>query len=206
MKRSIFLTLALAVGALSAAGQAKNKDAKLEALLDRAFDKQQARVFKGRDKNRDGKMTFADFESLYGERGVKSKVQVFQKHCGADDVLDVKEFTAVRRDIHLGGGDNGARKPSLQSRLRNSQLGKIFRTYDKSGDGKVTKAEWDRMFEGRPNAARTAQFKGGDKNSDGALDVIEFLETRLAPPRGEGGGKKGGDGTNPRNDTRPEKR
>ncbi len=206
MKRSIFLTLALAVGALSAAGQAKNKDAKLEALLDRAFDKQQARVFKGRDKNRDGKMTFADFESLYGEGGVKRWVQVFQKHCGADDVLDVKEFTAVRRDIHLGGGDNGERKPSLQSRLRNSQLGKIFRTYDKSGDGKVTKAEWDRMFEGRPNAARTAQFKGGDKNSDGALDVIEFLETRLAPPRGEGGGKKGGDGTNPRNDTRPEKR
>ena len=190
MKRSIFLTLALAVGALSAAGQAKNKDAKLEALLDRAFDKQQARVFKGRDKNRDGKMTFADFESLYGEGGVKSKVQVFQKHCGADDVLDVKEFTAVRRDIHLGGGDNGERKPSLQSRLRNSQLGKIFRTYDKSGDGKVTKAEWDRMFEGRPNAARTAQFKGGDKNSDGALDVIEFLETRLAPPRGEGGGPR----------------
>jgi Ca2+-binding EF-hand superfamily protein len=205
MKRSIFLTLALAVGALSAAGQAKNKDAKLEALLDRAFDKQQARVFKGRDKNRDGKMTFADFESLYGERGVKSKVQVFQKHCGADDVLDVKEFTAVRRDIHLGGGEGG-RKPSLQIRLRNSRQGKMFRTYDKSGDGKVTKAEWDRKFEGGPNAARTAQFNGGDKNSDGSLDVIEFLETFLAPPRGEGGGKKGGDGTNPRNDTRPEKR
>ena len=190
MKRSIFLTLALAVGALSAAGQAKNKDAKLEALLDRAFDKQQARVFKGRDKNRDGKMTFADFESLYGEGGVKSKVQVFQKHCGADDVLDVKEFTAVRRDIHLGGGENGERKPSLQSRLRTSRQGKMFRTYDKSGDGKVTKAEWDRMFEGGPNAARTAQFKGGDKNSDGSLDVIEFLETFLAPPRGEGGGPR----------------
>ena len=193
MKRSILLTLALAVGALSAAGQAKNKDAKLEALLDRAFDKQQARIFKGRDKNKDGKMTFADFESLYGERGVKSKVQVFQKHCGADDVLDVKEFTAVRRDIHLGGGEGG-RKPSLQIRLRNSRQGKMFRTYDKSGDGKVTKAEWDRKFEGGPNAARTAQFKGGDKNSDGSLDVIEFLETFLAPPRGEGGG------------TRPEKR
>ena len=189
MKRSIFLTLALAVGALSAAGQAKNKDAKLEALLDRAFDKQQARVFKGRDKNRDGKMTFADFESLYGEGGVKRWVPVFQKHCGADDVLDVKEFTAVRRDIHLGGGEGG-RKPSLQIRLRNSRQGKMFRTYDKSGDGKVTKAEWDRKFEGGPNAARTAQFNGGDKNSDGSLDVIEFLETFLAPPRGEGGGPR----------------
>ena len=189
MKKNILFTLALAVGALTASAQQKSKDAKLEALLDRAFDKEQARVFKGRDKNRDGKMTFADFESLYGERGVKSKVQVFQKHCGADDVLDVKEFTAVRRDIHLGGGEGG-RKPSLQIRLRNSRQGKIFRTYDKSSDGKVTKAEWDRMFEGGPNAARTAQFNGGDKNSDGALDVIEFLETRLAPPRGEGGGPR----------------
>ena len=189
MKKNILFTLALAVGALTASAQQKSKDAKLEALLDRAFDKEQARVFKGRDKNRDGKMTFADFESLYGERGVKSKVQVFQKHCGADDVLDVKEFTAVRRDIHLGGGEGG-RKPSLQIRLRNSRQGKIFRTYDKSSDGKVTKAEWDRMFEGGPNAARTAQFNGGDKNSDGALDVIEFLETRLAPPRGAGGGPR----------------
>jgi len=129
-------------------------------------------------------MTFADFESLYGEGGVKRWVPVFQKHCGADDALDLKEFTAVRRDIHLGGG-NGGRKPSLQSRLRTSRQGKMFRTYDKSGDGKVTKAEWDRMFEGGPNAARTAQFNGGDKNSDGALDVIEFLETFLAPPRRE---------------------
>ena len=189
MRKNILFTLALAVGALTTSAQQQSKDAKLEALLDRAFDKEQARIFKGRDKNRDGKMTFADFESLYGERGVKSKVQVFQKHCGADDVLDVKEFTAVRRDIHLGGGEGG-RKPSLQIRLRNSRQGKIFRTYDKSSDGKVTKAEWDRMFEGGPNAARTAQFNGGDKNSDGALDVIEFLETRLAPPRGEGGGPR----------------
>jgi hypothetical protein len=41
------------------------------------------------------------------------------------------------------------------------------------------------MFEGGPNAARTAQFKGGDKNSDGSLDIIEFFETFLAPPRRE---------------------
>jgi Ca2+-binding EF-hand superfamily protein len=190
MKNYTLYALLLAVGTLTASAQQKNNDAKLEALLDRAFDKQQARIFKNSDKNKDGKMTFADFESLYGEGGVKRWVPVFQKHCGADDALSVTEFQAVRRDIHLGGGDNGERKPSLQSRLRNSQLGKIFRTYDKSGDGKVTKAEWDRMFEGRPNAARTAQFKGGDKNSDGALDVIEFLETRLAPPRGEGGGPR----------------
>ena len=49
MKKNILFTLALAVGALTASAQQKSKDAKLEALLDRAFDKEQARVFKGRD-------------------------------------------------------------------------------------------------------------------------------------------------------------
>ena len=190
MKTHTLFALLLAVGTLTASAQKKNNDSKLKALLDRAFDKQQARIFKNSDKNKDGKMTFADFESLYGEGGVKRWAPVFQKHCGADDALSVTEFQAVRRDIHLGGGDNGERKPSLQIRLRNSRQGKMFRTYDKSDDGKVTKAEWDRKFEGGPNAARTAQFNGGDKNSDGSLDVIEFLETFLAPPRGEGGGPR----------------
>jgi len=185
MKKNILFTLALTIGALTVSAQNQNKDAKLEALLDRAFDKEQARVFKGRDKNRDGEMTLADFKALYGEGGAKRWIPVFQKHCGGDDVLSVKEFTAVRRDIHLGGGGNGERKPSLKSRLRTSRYGKMFHTYDKSSDGKVTKAEWDRMFEGGPNAARTAQFKGGDKNSDGSLDIIEFFETFLAPPRRE---------------------
>ena len=180
MKNPTLYLLLLVVGTLTAMAQQKNNDAKLEALLDRAFDKEQARIFKGRDKNRDGKMTLLDFRSLYGEGGSKRWIPVFQKHCGGDKALDVKEFTAVRRDIHLGGG-NGERKPSLQSRLRTSRQGKMFRTYDKSGDGKVTRAEWGQMFEGRPNAARTAQFKGGDKNKDGALDVIEFLEIFLAP-------------------------
>ena len=184
MKKNILFTLALTIGALTVSAQNQNKDAKLETLLDRAFDKEQARVFKGRDKNRDGKMTLTDFKALYGEGGAKRWIPVFQKHCGGDNVLSVKEFTAVRRDIHLGGG-NGERKPSLKSRLRTSRYGKMFRTYDKSSDGKVTKAEWDRMFEGGPNAARTAQFKGGDKNSDGSLDIIEFFETFLAPPRRE---------------------
>lgn len=177
MKKTIVTTFAAAIMAT----MAQADDKKLEALLDKAFDKEQARVFKGRDKNRDGKMTFADFESLYGEGGVKRWVPVFQKHCGADDMLDVKEFTAVRRDIHLGGG-GGERKPSVQSRLRTSRQGKMFRTYDKSGDGKVTFAEFGRMFEGGPNAARTAQFKSSDKNSDGSLDLIEFFEMLLGPP------------------------
>ena len=75
MRKNILFTLALAVGALTASAQQQSKDAKLEALLDRAFDKEQARVFKGRDKNRDGKMTFADFESLYGEGGVNEDFQ-----------------------------------------------------------------------------------------------------------------------------------
>ena len=71
MKNYTLYALLLAVGTLTASAQKKNNDAKLEALLDRAFDKQQARIFKNSDKNKDGKMTFADFESLYGEGGVK---------------------------------------------------------------------------------------------------------------------------------------
>ena len=55
MKKNILFTLALTIGALTVSAQNQSKDAKLEALLDRAFDKQQARVFKNSDKNKDGK-------------------------------------------------------------------------------------------------------------------------------------------------------
>ena len=71
MKNNILFTLVLTIVALTVSAQNQNKDAKLEALLDRAFDKEQARVFKGRDKNRDGKMTLADFKGVYGEGGAK---------------------------------------------------------------------------------------------------------------------------------------
>lgn len=179
--KNILFTL---IAAILFAGSTQANDNKLKALLDKAFDKEQARIFKGRDKDRDGKLTFSDFESLYGEGGVKRWLPVFQKHCGNDDALDVAEFTAVRRDIHLGGG-NGERGPSLESRLRTSRQGKMFRTYDKSGDGKVTFAEFGQMFEGGPNDARTAQFKAADGDRDGSLDLTEFFEMLLAPPARE---------------------
>jgi len=166
------------------AGTAQANDKKLETLLDKAFAKEQARIFKGRDKDRDGKMDRGEFTSLYGEGGAKRWLPVFDKHAGRDKALDLKEFTAVRRDIHLGGG-NGERPVALETRFKFSRQGKMFRTYDKSGDGKVTNAEWARMFEGKPNAARLVQFKSADGNKDGALDRIEFLEMLLSPPRRE---------------------
>ena len=47
MGKNILFTLALTIGALTISAQNQNKDAKLEALLDRAFDKEQARVLRG---------------------------------------------------------------------------------------------------------------------------------------------------------------
>lgn len=180
MKNILLLTFAAAV----LTGPVQANDKKLEALLDKAFAKEQTRIFKGRDKNSDGKMDRGEFTSLYGEGGAKRWLPVFDKHAGKDKALDLKEFTAVRRDIHLGGG-NGERPVALESRFKHSRQGKMFRTYDKSGDGKVTNAEWARMFEGKPNAARLAQFKSADGNKDSALDRIEFLEMLLSPPRRE---------------------
>ncbi len=180
MKLKIILTFALVLSAFIASAKPKNNDAKLLALLDKSFDKEQVRIFKGFDKNRDGQMSFAEFKSLYGEGGVKKWTGVFEKHSGGGNALTVKEFQAVRRDIHLGGG-NGERAPSLQSRIRGDKRARLFITYDKNGDGKVTKAEWNRMFEGGANAGRTAQFRGGDRNSDNSLDMIEWLQMMLAP-------------------------
>ena len=104
MKNILLTTLA----AIVLTGTAQANDKKLEALLDKAFAKEQTRIFKGRDKDRDGKMDRGEFTSLYGEGGAKRWLPVFDKHAGKDKALDLKEFTAVRRDIHLGGG-NGER-------------------------------------------------------------------------------------------------
>ncbi len=180
MKKIFLFTIAAAF----LAGPAQADDKKLEALLDKAFDKEQTRIFKGRDKDGDGSMSRGEFTSLYGEGGAKRWLPVFDKHAGKDKALSLKEFSAVRRDIHLGGG-NGERPVALETRFKFSRQGKMFRTYDKSGDGKVTNAEWAKMFEGKPNAARLAQFKSADGNKDGALDRIEFLEMLLSPPRRE---------------------
>ena len=180
MKNIILFTIAAAF----LAGPAQADDKKLEALLDKAFDKEQARIFKGRDKDGDGSMSRGEFTSLYGEGGAKRWLPVFDKHAGKDKTLSLKEFSAVRRDIHLGGG-NGERPVALENRFKYSRQGKMFRSYDKSGDGKVTFAEFGQMFEGKPNAARTAQFKNSDGNKDSSLDRIEFLEMLLAPARRE---------------------
>ncbi|MBC8325283.1 MAG: hypothetical protein H8E27_06620 [Verrucomicrobia subdivision 3 bacterium] len=182
MKLNIIITLALMLGAFDASAQQQSKkEAKLLALLDKSFDKEQTRIFNGRDKNKDGAMSLGEFNSLYGEGGAKKWLAIFKKHSGKDNALSVTEFQAVRRDIHLGGG-NGERGPSLEARIRGDKRARLFSTYDKSSDGKVTEAEWGRMFEGGANAGRKAQFRGGDKNSDGSLDMIEWLEMLLSPP------------------------
>ena len=69
MKNILLLTFAAAV----LAGPVQANDKKLEALLDKAFTKEQTRIFKGRDKNSDGKMDRGEFTSLYGEGGAEGE-------------------------------------------------------------------------------------------------------------------------------------
>jgi len=70
----------------------------------------------------------------------------------------------------------------LEARFKNSKLGKIFRSFDKSGDGKITLAEFGQLFEGGLSAGHRAQFNAFDRDKNMGLDRIEFLEMRLAPP------------------------
>ena len=170
--------------------QQEKPDPRLEALLDRAFDKEQARIFKGADKDKDGVVSTAEFKRLYGEGGSQKHMSKFESNGGSDGSLSLSEFQAVRRSIHLRGGGNGERGPTLQSRFINSKQGKVFRTYDKSGDGQVTLEEYGRMFEGRMDARKEGYFKAADKDGNGSLDKYEFLEMRLGPPRREGGSGK----------------
>jgi Ca2+-binding EF-hand superfamily protein len=56
---------------------------------------------------------------------------------------------------------------------------RIFRSYDKSGDGKITFEEWLAMREGEMDSARRAQeqqqFSSVDRNKDGTLSLEEVL-------------------------------
>jgi len=71
MKLYIICPIVLVVGVLTASAQQKKNDAKLEALLDRAFEVEQTRNFKKRDKNRDSKLSYGEFATLFGEAGAK---------------------------------------------------------------------------------------------------------------------------------------
>ncbi len=171
---------------------AEKADPRLEALLNRAFDKEQARIFKGVDKDKDGAVSSSEFKRLYGEGGAQKFDALFKKHGGKDGSLTLAEFQAVRRAIHIGGAGSRERGPTVQNRFRFSKQGKVFRAYDKSGDEKVTLEEYGRMFEGGLNAQKENAFKAADKDSNGSLDKYEFLEMRLGPPRREGPPSKEG--------------
>ncbi len=182
-----FLALDLSADREGAPAQ-KKPDSRLTALLDRAFDKEQERIFKGTDVNKDGAISTKEFKGLYGEGGGEKWMALFEKQGGGGS-LDLAGFQAVRRAIHLDGGGSPERRPSVENRFKYSKLGKQFRAYDKSGDGQVTLEEYGRMSEGRLNERGEKTFKDADKDGSGSLDKYEFLEMRLAPPQREGGGK-----------------
>ena len=86
----------------------------------------------------------------------------------------------------------------------NSKTQKIFKTYDKNGDGKVIKAEWLKMFHGLSDNARLERVKGwgrkADRNKNGSISFEEFkwwVEVGKKQPEGrpseevEGAARKG---------------
>jgi hypothetical protein len=89
---------------------------------------------------------------------------------------------------------------------------KIFRAYDKNGDGKITFEEWLAMKEGATDdperrARERQQYSSIDRNRDGALSLEEVLTwNRSSGSRREGdaGGRRDGDrpreGDSPRRD------
>jgi Ca2+-binding EF-hand superfamily protein len=197
MKKSVFLLLFpliyLNVFADREGSTSPEKaDPRLEALLDKAFDSEQIRIFKGSDQDQDGVLSAAEFNRLYGEGGAQKFDALFQKHGGKDGSLTLSEFQAVRRAIHLGGAGSSERRPSVENRFRFSKQGKVFRAYDKSGDEQVSLEEYGRMFEGGLNAQKENAFKAADKDGNGSLDKYEFLEMRLGPPLREGPPSKEG--------------
>ena len=59
---------------------------------------------------------------------------------------------------------------------------RIFKSYDKNSDGKITFEEWLAMKEGEIDSARRAQeqqqFASVDRNKDGTLSLEEVLTWR----------------------------
>jgi len=74
-------------------------------------------------------------------------------------------------------------------------MARIFKSYDKNGDSKITFEEWLAMKEGSIDPARRAQeqqqFSSVDRNKDGTLSLEEVLNwkrpTRDADRPREGG-------------------
>lgn len=83
-----------------------------------------------------------------------------------------------------------------------TKIEKMFRAYDKSGDGKVSGAEWLSMFEGasKPGDRQDrvkAWGRRADRNKDGSISFEEFkwwVEVGKRQPEGDKPGPKDGEG------------
>lgn len=125
-----------------------------------------------------------------------------------------REIAALRRGRPAGDGAprdgevrersgprDGEAAPDLGRDER--RQARIFQSYDRDGNGAMTLAEFQGLFEG--NRDRSDMFKAADSNGDGNLSQAEFIAYRLQPrPRTEGGAApREGDG---RREGRPERR
>lgn len=104
------------------------------------------------------------------------------------------------RDIPLGrrGGDRA--ETSLRAGWERSREGRVFKAYDKNGDGAVTVEEWLAMTNGNVSPARrevqTRRFNEAEPSGDGRFSAAEFIHWYSGKRLGvrDGGGREARDG------------
>lgn len=150
-------------------------------------------TFKKLDKDSDGKLTRAEYESMFerfGERGAKFKeaaLKRFDDAAGKEKYLTLDQFKKLQPMGRRGGFDREA----------------MFKKLDKDGNGKLTKSEYQAMvdqlaqrFGERLGEEKTAKMKEGmlkrfdeaaGKSGELTLEQYQKLETF---PKGEFRGKR----------------
>lgn len=91
----------------------------------------------------------------------------------------------------------GKRAPKSKQKMSAHKAKRIFKAYDKNGDGKVTFDEWLKMKDGSMNSARKARekkwFDAADADKDGTVSLQEFQNNLTRKPHREGPSKGKGD-------------
>jgi len=129
-------------------------------------------TFTALDANGDGLLTATELKEGLTKAGIKDipeDLQEILKHVDSDGsgIIDYTEFLAATLE----------KKQYVQEEV----CWAAFRTFDKDGDGKITKAELEMVLKSDDVADAAAQsmaevIKAVDTNGDGEIDFQEFMQ------------------------------